>query len=96
MIKQAHSNKFYAAICASPSLILNTHGLLDSKKFTGYPNFDPEFEKLSGFDKNQKVIQDGNLITSQGPGTSIEFTLKLIEALFGAEKSEEIRAQVLA
>ena len=96
LVKQAGSNKLYAAICASPALILNTHGLLENKKFTGYPNFDPEFEKLSGFDKSQQVVQDGNLITSQGPGTSIKFALKLIEALLGVDKSEEIRAQVLA
>ena len=34
------------------------------------------------------VIRCKNLITSQGPGTSVEFSVALIEALFGNEKAK--------
>lgn len=33
---------------------------------------------------------DGQVITSRGPGTAIEFALALVKALFGAEKAAEI------
>jgi protein deglycase len=39
---------------------------------------------------NNRVIVDGNLITSQGPGTSIEFSLAIVEKLLGREKALEL------
>ena len=37
------------------------------------------------------MVQDGNLITSQGPGTTFDFALKIVEYLEGAEKSNSLR-----
>ena len=37
-----------------------------------------------------RVVVDGQTITSRGPGTSIEFALALVKALFGADKAAEI------
>ena len=39
---------------------------------------------------------DGNIITSQGPGTAIEFAFKLVEMLLGKEKAAEVNKGVLA
>ena len=36
------------------------------------------------------VVQDGNIVTSRGPGTAMDFTLKLIEILIGTETSEQV------
>jgi protein deglycase len=36
------------------------------------------------------VAVDGNCVTSQGPGTAIEFALKLIELLYGPQKAKEV------
>ena len=41
------------------------------------------------------AVVDGNVVTSQGPGTSLQFALKLVEILFDKEKAEEIAAQML-
>jgi 4-methyl-5(b-hydroxyethyl)-thiazole monophosphate biosynthesis len=37
-----------------------------------------------------RVVVDGNLITSQGPGTSMEFSLAVVEKLFGRERAVEL------
>ena len=37
-----------------------------------------------------RVVVDGKVITSRGPGTSIEFALSLVHQLFGKEKADEI------
>ena len=38
---------------------------------------------------------DGNLLTSQGVGTAIDFSLKLIEVLVGKEKADEIAESIV-
>ena len=87
----AESGRFYAAICASPAYVLEHHGLLKSKKATCYPSLA---DKLSNT-KDARVVVDGNCITSQGPGTAVEFSLKLVEILAGKEKAGEVAAAML-
>ncbi|XP_052213967.1 Parkinson disease protein 7 homolog isoform X2 [Dreissena polymorpha] len=38
----------------------------------------------------ERVVQDGKLITSRGPGTTFEFALKIVEVLQGAEKANSL------
>jgi protein deglycase len=92
--KQKDSDGFYAAICASPAVVLEHHGLLAGKKATCFPAMA---EKLSNKQAvNQRVVVDGNCITSQGPGTALEFSLKLVELLLGSEKSRQLADTMLA
>jgi 4-methyl-5(b-hydroxyethyl)-thiazole monophosphate biosynthesis len=42
-----------------------------------------------------RVVADGNVVTSRGPGTALEFALALVERLVGKEKAEELRAAML-
>ena len=42
-----------------------------------------------------QAIVDGHVVTSMGPGTSLQFALKLVEILFDKAKAEEIAAQML-
>jgi transcriptional regulator GlxA family with amidase domain len=41
------------------------------------------------------VVVDGNLITSQGPGTALDFALQLVEQLCGVVKREEVGAPMV-
>ena len=71
-------DKWMAAICAAP-LVLQAAGVLAGKRHTSYPamkaEFDPEYYS------EDLVVRDGQLITSRGPTTAIEFSFALIEAL---------------
>jgi 4-methyl-5(b-hydroxyethyl)-thiazole monophosphate biosynthesis len=42
------------------------------------------------------VVIDGPIITSQGPGTAMEFALTLVEALFGPERKKQVAEPMLA
>ena len=44
---------------------------------------------------DEAVVMDGNVITSQGPGDSMTFALKLVEILCGSEKSVAIGKEML-
>ncbi|MCI5822124.1 MAG: DJ-1/PfpI family protein [Lachnospiraceae bacterium] len=72
----AEGGKLVAAICAAPS-VLGENGLLQGKKATSYPGFA---EKMKGCTYlEDKVVVDGNIITSRGMGTVIDFALTIVE-----------------
>ena len=86
--RQRKSGLFYGAICASPAVVLEHHGLLEGRQATCHPAF---LEHLSNKDRAaSRVVVDGNCITSQGAGTAVEFSLALVELLFGKEKRDEV------
>src|SRR3989339_1309811 len=92
MLKQQKvSNRFYAAICASPAVVLAPHGLLDDVRATCYPSM---FDKLNSPSK-EKVVVDQNCITSQGPATAIAFALKLVELLYDKQAADKIGKAML-
>ena len=87
--RQVTEGRFYAAICAAPALVLGSKGLLDNKTATCHPHFYQVIEAKK-VDTESRVVVDGNCITSQGPGTAIEFALELVEQLCGIVKREEV------
>lgn len=93
MLQEHQKNgKIVAAVCASPAVVLQAHGLIGDRHAVAYPAF---LDKLAKPVKDARVVVDGALITSAGPGTSIEFALAIVEALFGADLAKELAAQML-
>lgn len=91
--KQVKDEKWLAAICAAPT-ILGKLGLLQGKKATCYPGCEPE---LTGADLSvaASVILDGKIITSRGPGTSLDFSLKIVEVLQGPVVANRLKEQMI-
>lgn len=73
-----------AAICAAPKVLVKA-GLLDNKLATSYPGVIDKAPAPGMTYLDQAVVEDGQVITSRGPGTAIDFALALIERLQGAE-----------
>jgi protein deglycase len=88
----ARAGKLVAAICAAP-LALQAAGLLDGRAFTCHPGVADEL--TAGRRLADTVVIDGNLITSQGPGTAFAFALALIRSLEGATAASHIAANLL-
>lgn len=82
--------KVIAALSQSP-LLLKAHGLLDEVKATVYPGFERELPRP----RSGKVIIDGNILTSSGPGAAMEATLKLIEKFSGKEALDRTRQKLV-
>jgi len=82
--------KWVTAICAAPTL-LAAYGLLEGKKATSHPSRRDQTALEKVHYQEQRVVQDGHTITSRGPGTALEFALKLVEVLCGREKVGELK-----
>lgn len=91
---QVAEGKLYAAICASPALVLGSKGLLEDKTVTGHPMFQQNLQAKE-LNAESRVVVDGNCITSQGPGTALDFALELVEQLCGLVKREEVSAPMV-
>lgn len=89
LLKKYHAeNKWVTAICAAP-IVLGGLGILKGKNATCYPGFEPQLEGATI--SHAPVVQDGNIITSRGAGTALEFALKLVEISVGPEKAKNLR-----
>jgi 4-methyl-5(b-hydroxyethyl)-thiazole monophosphate biosynthesis len=90
----ANSGGLIAAICAAPAVVLGKHGLLDGKRATCYPGYEEQFGDGTEFSED-RVVVDGDLITSRGPGTAAEFAIAIIKKLLGDEAAAEIAAATI-
>ena len=92
--KMANDEKYTAAICAAPKVLANA-GILTNKKATSYPGFLENLDLPDTDLKTDPVVIDGNVITSRGPGTAMDFALALIETLSGKDKRDEVEKALL-
>lgn len=95
-VRQMHlQGKVVAAICAAPALVLQHHDLFPVGNMTGFPGLKQHIPQEKWMER--RVVYDArvNLLTSQGPGTAMEFSLKLIDLLLGKAKAAEVAAQLV-
>jgi 4-methyl-5(b-hydroxyethyl)-thiazole monophosphate biosynthesis len=85
------SGKLVSAICAAP-IVLGTANIIENRNITSYPGFEDELKGCNY--KEDRVVVDGNIITSRGPATAMEFAYKLLEIL-GNDKYKDISSGML-
>ena len=91
--EMAAAGKRICAICASPAVVLSPLGILAGKKFTCYP--DMEGKVQGGHWSDQRVVIDGNIITSRAAGTAGEFSIAIISQLLGETEGNRLAQAVL-
>jgi len=83
----AAAGRYTTAICAAPK-VLATAGLLEGRQATAYPG---ALDNSVGVQvSTAAIVQDGQLITSRGPGTALNFALTLVEVLCGKERRDQV------
>ncbi|MCB9648223.1 MAG: DJ-1/PfpI family protein [Deltaproteobacteria bacterium] len=90
---QVEAGRAVGAICAAP-MALARHGLFEGRPMTAHPAVH-EVVARHGQLRHEPVVQDGLLITSQGPGTAFQFGLALLAHLIGPEVAEKVRAPLM-
>ncbi len=93
--KMDQAKKIVGAICAAPALVLAPNGILNGRKATCYPGFEKNFSSQVDFSR-ERVIVDGHVVTSRGPGSALEFSLQLAEILVGKENTKGLSEGLLA
>ncbi len=85
--------KYIGAICAAP-IVLHAAGIINNKTVTCYPSFETQLGHVTY--TGRMVSVDGNIVTGQGPGAAIDFSLKLVSEMGYPEKAEELAKNLLA
>jgi 4-methyl-5(b-hydroxyethyl)-thiazole monophosphate biosynthesis len=89
--KMAAAGRYTTAICAAP-MALAQAGLLDGKQATAYPGVLDSLQLPHTRSLGDAVVVDGKVVTSQGPGTAMDFALTLIELLVGSAMRHQVEA----
>lgn len=92
--QQSAAGKMIGAICAAPEVVLAHHNIIGRRRVTGHPGFTAGLANKSAL--AERVVVDGNIVTSRGAGTALEFSLKLVELLFGRTKALEVAEAMVA
>ena len=85
--------KYIGAMCAAP-YALHVAGVL-SPRYTCYPSVEEKIRK-EGYTDQEKVVLDGKVMTSRGPGTAICFALEIVRLLVGEESYEAVKIGTLS
>jgi 4-methyl-5(b-hydroxyethyl)-thiazole monophosphate biosynthesis len=89
----ASADKLVCAVCASPAVVLAPLGILKGRRFTCFPGSE---EKVSGAVWSEdRVVVDGNIVTSRSAGTAAEWAIAIIAKLLGDDAARKIAKQVL-
>lgn len=83
------AGKIVASLCAGPT-VLHAAGVLAGRTYTSYPSSRAELPAGTWVDR--PVVRDGNLVTSQAPGTAFAFALALVEILDSPETARKVAA----
>lgn len=87
--KMVESGKFAGAICAAP-MVLAKGGLLSGKRATSYPGVLDKMALSDVTFTGERVVRDGKIVTSRGPGTALDFALEIVSMLLGQAKRDEV------
>ena len=68
-------------------------GLLKGKRAACYPSVEDQLQ--GAVIVKAPVVQDGNIITSRGMGTAIDFALKLVEILYDKTEANGLAESII-
>jgi protein DJ-1 len=90
---QEARGRWIGAICAAPSA-LAAHRIGKGRAMTSHPSVRDTVAAHAAY-REERVVADGKIVTSRGPGTAVEFALALVEKLLGAPAAQAVRAPMV-
>lgn len=84
-------DRYIAALCSAPSILADL-GILEGKSVTIHPDYVEQVK--NAIVENKSVVVDENIVTGQGLGATIPFSLKLVELLIDVDRSQKIAKDI--
>ena len=91
LVAHATAGRLTAAVCAGP-LVLARAGLVEGKNMTSHPGAQDELREAGALVRAERVVRDGVFLTSQGPGTAMEFALAVVAELVDGRTADGLRS----
>jgi cyclohexyl-isocyanide hydratase len=92
-IKTAQDKSTITSVCGG-SIILGLAGLIKDKKATSHPMLMENLKKFTSNVTDERIVEDGNIITARGVTSSIDLGLFLCEKIAGGEIRKKIQKQM--
>jgi transcriptional regulator GlxA family with amidase domain len=92
-LKTAEPCRLKVSVCTG-SLLLGAAGFLKGKKATTHPEAFERLRKFCSAVVDQRVVDEGDVVTAGGVSSSIDLGLYLCERLAGPDAGEKIRRQI--
>ncbi|MDD2232431.1 MAG: DJ-1/PfpI family protein [Sphaerochaetaceae bacterium] len=93
-IQTAAGGGIVAAICAAPAVVLGPAGLLEGHNAVCNPGMESAFPDFKFTD--QRVLVSGTIITAQAAGCAMDFSLAIVEALYGKQEMIQMEKHLIA
>jgi protein DJ-1 len=93
LAEQQAAGRAIAAICAAPMALVR-HSVGAGRALTSHPSVRAEVAAHGRY-REDVVVEDGNLVTSRGPGTAFEFALALVAKLVGERAADGLRGPMV-
>lgn len=90
-IREAHTTSLYTTSVCTGSIILGAAGLLNGVKATTYWRFYDALSKFGAIPIEERVMQQGKIITAAGVSSGIDMAISLIALLRGEEMAKMVQ-----
>jgi 4-methyl-5(b-hydroxyethyl)-thiazole monophosphate biosynthesis len=85
--RQHEEGRLLCAICAAPTVLVDAGVADEGRHMTCYPSMMMDLDRPYS---NVPVVEDGNLITGQAPGSATLFALVVLKALVGESTARKV------
>ena len=91
---RAEQGRPLAAICAAPTILAEL-GILSGRRACCFPSREAELAAAGAEVSHDAVVVDGNIITSRGMGTALDFALAIVAFYQGKEAAAALAKAVV-
>ena len=92
-LKTAQKVPLKMSVCTG-ALLLGAAGFLQGRRATTHPSAYAELEQYCGEVVQERVVDEGDLITARGVSSALDMGLHLVERLAGAAARDRVAAQM--
>ncbi len=94
LVRFAGEGRMIAAICAAPTVFAGL-GLLKGRPATCHPSCDEKLAEGGALLTHDPVVVSGNIITSRGVGTALDFGLAIVAHYVGQAEADRIAKSIV-